>query len=265
VPSIDYSGRTALVTGASSGLGAEFARRLAARGANLILVARRKERLTQLERELTAQHGVSVTSIPLDLTADRAGQLLLDATTERSLEVHTVVNNAGFGSYGPFLQTDADLIRNEVQLNVAALVDISRAFLPQLTRFGDGALVNVASAAGFQPIPNMAIYGATKAFVLSFTEALWYETAPSGLMVLALCPGATDTEFFQVVGTEDAGVGAHQTAAEVVGLALAHLDKRNPGPSVISGWRNRAGILGVRLAPRRTVVTMAGRLMKSSE
>lgn len=201
---VDYRGRTTLITGASSGLGAEFARQLAARGSDLVLVARREDRLKALAGQLSAAHGVAVEPIAMDLSVDGCGELLAAEVDRRGITLSSVINNAGFGTYGRFHDEDPQRLRQEVGLDVMAVVDISRAFIGRLRSRGEGVLVNVASMAYYQPVPNMAVYGASKAFVLSFTEALWQESHGTGLRVIALSPGATKTEFFDVVGTEDA-------------------------------------------------------------
>jgi short-subunit dehydrogenase len=256
---INYAGSTALITGASAGLGAEFARELAARGANLILVARRTDRLDALASELTEKHKVTVTTLPADLAKPGAASALAQQIADRGLDVTTLINNAGFGTHGEFLTADPNRVSNEVALNVTALTDLTRAFYPMLVKHGTGALVNVASTAAFQPVPLMAVYAATKAYVLNFTEALWYEAKGSGLRVLALCPGATRTEFFEVAG-ENARIGDYQTAEQVVGLAIKTLDRPNAGPSIISGARNKITAWAERLVSRRALVGMSGTL-----
>ena len=258
---INYRGSTVLVTGASSGLGAEFAAQLAARGANLILVARRADRLEALRTELAAKHGVTVTPIPADLTAAGAASTLAAKITKLGLPVHSLINNAGFGSHNLFEDEDAARVHEEVALNVAAVVDLTKAFYDELLRHGTGVLVNVASTAGFQPIPRMAVYGASKAFVLSFTEALWFEARPHGLKVIALCPGATETEFFDVAGPK-ARAGRVQSASTVVRTALRALDRRNPPPSVVTGFTNVAATIAERVMPRRALVSAAGRVTR---
>lgn len=263
---VDYRGQTTLITGASSGLGEEFARRLAARGSHLVLVARRADRLEKLAAELSAAHGVEVASVPMDLGADRIADALLEELARRGITVTSLVNNAGFGTFGPLHQQDPARLRQELAVNVGAVVDISRAFIGPLRAHGKGVLVNVASMAAYQPIPQMAVYGATKAFVLSFTEALWHESQGTGLRVLALSPGATKTEFFDVVGTSEVNGGTRfQTCEEVVRTALAALDRKNPGPSVISGALNRVMAVGGRLLSRRQMVNSVGRLMPPAE
>lgn len=254
---IDYRGRTALITGASSGLGEEFARQLAARGANLVLVARRLDRLDALADELRTSHGITATSLECDLAAPGAAQALAAELSSRGLDVHTLINNAGFATHNRFENEEPARIAQEIDLNVRALVDITRAFYPTLLTHGDGALVNIASTAAYQPVPLMAVYAATKAFVLSFTEALWFEAKGNGLKVLAVSPGATKTEFFDVAG-EDARVGSLQTPVQVVRLALATLDRRNPPPSVVSGSGNRLTTEATKLLTRRGLVNLTG-------
>jgi short-subunit dehydrogenase len=175
--------------------------------------------------------------------------------------VTSLINNAGFGTYGQFHEEDAERVRKEIALDVSALVDISHALIDALRSSGTGFLINVASNAAYQPTPNMAVYGAAKAFVLSFTEALWYESRGTGLRILALSPGATSTEFFDVVGTDAADGGTpRQTPAQVVDTALRALDRKNPPPSVISGRRNQIMALGGRFVSRRLLVSGLGRM-----
>lgn len=254
---VDYRGQTTLITGASAGIGAEFARRIAARGSHVVLVARRRERLDELATELTAAHGVEAIVIPLDLSLPGAGQTLAEEVAGRGLTVTSVVNNAGFGTFGPFHTEDPQRLREEICVDVAGVVDISRAFIEPLRASGTGVLINVASMAAYQPVPNMAVYAAAKAFVLSFTEALWQESLGTGLRVLALSPGATSTEFFDVIGTDTTNGGTRQTPQEVVATALRALDRRTPPPSVVSGRLNRvmAG-LGRAVTRRRAVLLM---------
>jgi hypothetical protein len=258
---INYRDSTVLVTGASAGLGVEFANQLAARGANLILVARRLDRMDALAATLRSRHGVTVTTIAADLSTPTAGADLVKKVTKLGLPVHSLINNAGFGTHNPFGDEKAEQIHAEVALNVATVVDLTKAFWPELLSHGTGVLVNVASSAGFQPVPRMAVYGATKAFVLSFTEALWFEAKGSGLKVLALCPGATETEFFDTSGP-GARIGRAVGPEPVIRLALSTLDRRNPPPTVIHGFTNRAQIFGERLISRRLLVNAAGAITR---
>lgn len=263
---VDYRGQATLITGASSGLGEEFARRLAARGSDLVLVARREDRLRKLAEELSAAHGIEAVILPMDLGADRVGEVLSEELDRLGITVTSVINNAGFGTFGPLHLEDPARLRQELAVNVGAVVDISRAFIGRLRTHGKGVLVNVASMGAYQPVPHMAVYGATKAFVLSFTEALWYESRGTGLRVLALSPGATTTEFFDVIGTREVNGGTRfQTCEEVVRTTLRTLDRKNPGPSVISGALNRMMAVGGRLLSRRQMVRSVGRLMPAPD
>lgn len=258
---MDFRGQTALITGASSGIGAEFARRLAARGADVVLVARRTERLEELAATLSSTYGVTATSISADLAAQGAAQRLVEEMTERGLVVDVLVNNAGFATHGPFVADDLARVHDEMALNVVAVVELSRLLVPGMVERRRGAVVNVASTAAFQPVPTMAVYGATKAFVLSFTEALWGELEGTGVRALALCPGATETEFFDVAGA-DAQVGAErQPVGEVVDLALESLAKGRP--SVVAGRRNALAARLPRLVSRRQTIRLTKRVMTS--
>jgi short-subunit dehydrogenase len=261
---IDYRKQTTIVTGASSGLGAEFARQLAARGSNLVLVARRADRLESLAEELTRDHGITVTVIARNLGQPDAGRALRAVLESRGIHATSLVNNAGFGTHDAFKDEDAARLQSMIALNVGALVDLSRAYIDPLTSAGSGVLINVASLLGFQPTPYMSVYGATKAFVLSFTEGLWEESRGSGLRVLAVCPGAMDTEFFDAAGSQTADYGAKRLTPEaVVKTALATLDRRSAPPSVITNGRPLA--LATKLLPRRQVVQIMGRMARRKQ
>ncbi len=255
-----YQGKTALITGASAGIGAEFARALAARGANVILVARSEDRLRALADELARDHGVRADVIATDLTRPGAARDIRAAVDARGLAVDVLVNNAGFGTHAPFETLAPERDGAEVALNVTAVVDLTHLFLPAMLAKGDGAVVNVASLAAFQPLPYMAVYGATKAFVLSFSEALWAECRGRGVRVLALCPGATATEFFDVVGT-DAGVrGAKRTPAQVVATGLRGLER---GRSyAVDGLANYLAAQASRVLPRGLVARLMERVTR---
>lgn len=194
--------------------------------------------------------------VALDLSVPGAGRALAAATADRGLSVTSLVNNAGFGTDGPFHEEDAERLGQQINVNVANLVDITRTFIGPLRTAGTGVLVNVASMAAHNPIPGMATYAATKAFVLNFTEALWYESRPTGLRVLALSPGLTSTEFFDVLGG-DAYSGSYQTPADVVRTALRALDRGAPRPSITSGRLNATVTSGVRLLTRKRTVLAA--------
>src|SRR5215211_9075760 len=258
---IDYHRQTIIVTGASSGLGAEFACQLARRGASLVLVARRADRLQSLAAELTRAHSVAVTVVARDLGLPDAGRTLRAELESRGIYATGLVNNAGFGTHNAFTDEDPDRLQSMIALNVSALVDLSRAYIDPLSSADTGVLINVASLLGFQPTPYMSVYGATKAFVLSFTEGLWEESRGSRLRVLAVCPGAMDTEFFDAAGSQTADYGAKRLTPEaVVKTALATLDRRSAPPSVITNGRPLA--LATKLLPRRQVVQITGRMAR---
>jgi hypothetical protein len=243
----------ALVTGASAGLGVEFARQLAKRGQRLVLAARRKDRLEALAKELGNARVVAI-----DLSeADAAAKLLanIDAAGER---VDLLVNNAGFGLIGRFAELDAKRERQMIDLNVGVLVELCRAVAPEMIARKSGGIINVASTAAFQPGPNMAVYFATKAFVLSFTEALHEELKPHGVKVSCLCPGPTRTEFGEVAGFGGNSLfdRTAMNAPEVVEAGLKALDKNRA--VMVPGLVNKIGATSTRFAPRSVVRKIAG-------
>ena len=193
---------TALVTGASSGIGRELAERFAEDGSDLVVVARSEGRLRELAERLHDEYGVHVTVAAKDLTDPEAPAALVEALRERDVTVDVLVNNAGFATAGPFVETDGDRERDEILLNVVALTDLTKQFLPGMVRRGEGAVLNVASLAGFQPGPYMAVYYATKAYVLHFSEAVWYELRDTPVSVTTLCPGPVETKFASRAGVE---------------------------------------------------------------
>jgi short-subunit dehydrogenase len=255
----DFGRSTALVTGASSGLGERFALALAGRGADVVLVARRGDRLEGLADHIRGDHRRQATVMVADLARPGAGAALAERVTAAGITVDTLVNTAGFATHCRLLDEKPDRIDDEIALNVTTVVDLTHAFLPGMVARGRGAIVNIASTAAFQPVPSMAVYGASKAFVLSFTEAVAHETRGTGVRVLALCPGATDTEFFDVAG-EAASVGRRQTPAEVVAVALHALDRRRTPPSIVPGVSNRIGTVLPRFLTRRAALAVVGRL-----
>jgi uncharacterized protein len=260
---MEYNGQRALVTGASSGIGAVFARELARRGADLILVARSGGKLAALADELSASHGVAADIAVADLAEPLAASELADSLRARDLQIDIVVNNAGFGLFAPVYEADAAVLADMVRVNVGALVDLTRLYLPGMVERDRGAIINVGSTAGFQPVPYMAVYGATKAFVLSFTEALWAETRGTGVRVTALCPGSTDTGFFEVAG-EDAQVGHRIAPDRVVHAAFRALDRRS-STVVTGGLESWMLTNSSRLAPRQLVARMAERTMRPNK
>jgi short-subunit dehydrogenase len=254
------SGHRALITGASGGIGEAFARLLAARGMDLVLVARSEDKLRALAEELSRAHGIRVEVLAKDLSRPGAPREIHAACEARGLPVDVLINNAGFGSHGPFEESAFERQHEQVMLNVSALVDLTHLFLPAMLSRGTGGVLNVASIASYQPVPYMAVYGATKAFVLSFTEALWGETRERGVRVTALCPGPVETGFFDVVGTRDAAVGPMATPEQVAAMGLRGLEQGRA--SVVPGWRNRFQVALPRFLPRALIVQVAAKMMK---
>ncbi|WP_084073064.1 SDR family oxidoreductase [Demequina sp. NBRC 110052] len=250
----------AVVTGASSGLGAEFARRLAALGTDVVLVARRMDRLAVLAERLQATHGIRATPIEVDLAQDGASQRLVQELERRSIAPDGLVNCAGFGVDGPFAEHDPDVVRSLLAVNVVALTELSRLLLPQIMASGRGVLVNVASTASYQPLPSIALYAASKAYVRSLTEALWKEAEGTGARILAFSPGPTETEFFAVAGSERFKVGQVLSIEQVVDVAFRELARAKPGPSRIAGVRNVLTAFAPRLVPTRVSLDVASRL-----
>lgn len=233
-----------LVTGASAGLGAEFARQCAARGDELVLVARRRDRLEALAAEIGRAH-----VIVADLAAPGAAQRLLAEVEGAGLVVSRLINNAGFGLIGRFAALPAERQREMIDLNVATLVDLCRLVLPAMATRGEGGVLNVASTAAFQAGPGMAVYFATKAFVLSFTEALHQEVKGSGVKVSALCPGPTATEFGAVAGMTGQRFDRFSSDAQrVVAAGLQGLERNQA--IVVPGLMNKITAQSNRLLPR---------------
>jgi len=248
--------QTALVTGASSGIGEQIALQLGARGINLVLSARSEDKLQSLAGRLRAENpGIGVEVLPADLAEPGGAKDLADRLAAAGTPVDVLVNNAGFGSHNRLIDEDPDNLAHEIQLNCSSLVTLTARLLPAMVERGRGGVLNVASTAGFQPIPTMAVYAATKAFVVSFTEALWAETRATGVRVVALCPGPTETGFFDATG-KDFMTGGRQTAEEVAAVGVkAFFDGR--GPTVVSGTLNRVMASSSRLAPRAVVARIA--------
>ena len=253
---------TTLITGASSGIGEAFARKLAARGQNLLLVARSEDKLITLCNELGRIKSISAQYIAMDLSERNAPARLFEETRKRELEIDLLINNAGFGSMGHFAKLDLARELNMIDLNVRSLVELTHRFLQPMRERKSGAIINVASTAGFQAVPFMATYAATKAFVLSFSEALWEENRPLGIKVMAICPGVTDTNFFEASRMQRPPARVSQTPEEVVDAALRGLKR---GKShVISGWTNFFMIETERLVPRSLILRVAGAVLRNA-
>ncbi len=252
-PFAERFGGAALVTGASAGLGLAFARALAARKMDLVLVARRRERMEELARELAAAHGVAVEVVASDLTAPGATAELQRALARKKVAVGLLVCSAGFGGQGAFVELDAATQARMVDLNCRVVVEHCGAFIPAMVERGRGGVILFASIAAYQPCPYWAVYGATKAFNLMLGEALWAELEPRGVEVLALSPGYTATEFQEVAKTKK-NVGAMATPEDVVAHALRSLGRV---PSTVHGKANWLMVSSSRLSPRKTVARMS--------
>lgn len=249
----------ALVTGASAGIGHEFVLQLAARGYDVILVARRRERLDELAARVRAEHDVERAEVIAADLADPAAPVAIAASVaELGLNVDLLVNNAGFGTHGRFEKLDPTREHDEINVNVASLVALTHAFLPAMLARGHGGVINVASTASFQPVPYMAVYGATKAFVCSFSEALHEEVRRRGVRVIALCPGPTATEFFGN-GHVLEPKAPIRTVRDVVLTGLRAYDAATP--VAIDGLFNKLLIFFSRTMPRKSVLAIAARIM----
>lgn len=256
----DYRGKVALITGASSGIGRAFAFALAQRGASLVLVARSGDVLQQLADTLQRDYGCRADVLPADLAAIDAASIIDRQLAAADIRVDVLVNCAGFATYGRFETIPLARQRDELMVNCLAPMALTHALLPGMLARGSGAIVNVASTAAFQPDPYMAIYGATKSFLLSFSEALWAESRARGVRVLALCPGATQTAFFDVVDAEEAAVGARMPVERVVDDALWALDRHRSHRVV--GTRNRWLANLQRVLSRQTSLALVEKILR---
>jgi uncharacterized protein len=258
----DYRGTTALVTGASSGIGAAFAQSLAERGANLVLVARSIDVLDETASRLRSSFPIAVETMRIDL-ADRGDREQLIERYE-TREIDVLINNAGLGSHGALTEVPPAEVLHLVELNCAAVVELTRAFLPRMLQQDSGGVINVASTAAFQPTPQMATYGATKAFVLSFSQALSTECRRSGVNVLAFCPGAVATNFSSALGEPRLTDRVFSRAPGAAYVVPGALDAFAHSKSLyIPGMSNRVAAISVRLAPRRLTALVADRLLRA--
>jgi short-subunit dehydrogenase len=255
----NWFGKWALITGASAGIGVALAEELASGGTNLVLTARRKDRLDELARRLTAAHKVRSEIFPADLADPTAPEKIFSFTKEKGIEIDLLINNAGFGAYGEFHSVEKQRLLDMVQVNCHAVVHLTRLYLPEMVARRRGDILILASTASFQAVPYISTYAATKAFDLLFAEGLAEEMKPYGIRVCALCPGSTETEFHIVSGQEKFKRNA-ETAEKVAHTGLKALAA---GKSyVISGLGNYLGAHGERLVPRRFVTKIAANMFK---
>jgi len=245
-----------MITGASAGIGEAFAKQLAQSGSHLILVARRKEKLDALAKELSEQYGVQIETLSVDLSASGSSENLAQQVTEAGWSINGLINNAGIGDRGSFMDLSLDRQLQMIQLNVTSLIELTHRLLPNILKQQQPYIINVASTAAFQAGPNMTIYYATKAFVLSFSEALYEELSDKGVSVSALCPGATASEFAAEANMTDTKLfkAGAMTAEAVVKKAL----KNKHRAIVITGWKNIFGVWSGKFTPRSITRKLAG-------
>lgn len=250
-----------LITGASGGIGEAFARRLAAEGHNLFLVARSEDKLSAICDELATLHKIDAKYFAADLIDVDSDVAVFEETEKLGLEIDWLINNAGFGSMGDFAALDLERELEMIELNITAIVALTHHFLNKMRKRKSGTIINVSSGAGFQPIPFFATYAATKAFVTSFSEAIAEENRPFGVHILALCPGTTDTGFFEASGIKDPiRVKGVQTPEQVVDAALRALKRGRS--KVVSGWMNYLVATAVNLIPNSLITRVMAKPLK---
>jgi len=252
--------KVTLITGASGGIGEAFARKLAADGHNLVLAARSENKLHELCDELMFRHKITAHYVAIDLTDVKADLRLFEETEKHGMEVDWLINNAGFGSMGDFAEIELERQLEMISLNVLTLVALTHRYLRQMRERKRGTIINISSTAGFQPVPFMATYAATKAFVSSFTEAIAEENRRFGITVTAVCPGPTDTNFFAAAEAEPLQMKGMQSPEDVVETALNAVGRGKS--KVISGWTNRIGAFLGTLAPNSLVTKTIGGFLR---
>jgi len=255
----------ALITGASSGLGVDFAHELAAKGSNLVLVARREERMRELATELEARHAIQTKVISMDLSLPGIGAELKALLDNEGIAVDVLINNAGFGIFGEFIHQSLEKTLNMVQLNVTSLTELTHVFASDMAKRKRGQILLVASVVAYQSSPNYAAYGASKAFVLSLGEALHEELKPYGVTVTVLSPGATATEFFEVSGQKSTPMKQAfmmpSRAVAKIGLAAMECGRA----TIVSGWKNSLMAWSTRLMPRIVQRKIAHRILREEK
>jgi short-subunit dehydrogenase len=258
------TGKTALVTGASAGIGAELARLFAAEGHDVVLVARRGDKLAALAADLANKHTANAVILAEDLTDPAAPERIASEVAKRGIAVEFLVNSAGFGTTGAFVELDLARELAMVEVNVNALVRLTRLFLPPMVARGSGRVLNLGSTAGFLPGPFMAVYYASKAFVNSFSEALSYELRGTGVTVTVCCPGATATEFAHVAGNDKSRLFQRGAMTATSVAAQAYREMMRGGAMAIPGWRNKLSMQSLRIAPRTTLRRIAASLNRTT-
>jgi len=258
-----WAGKWALITGASAGIGMAIARELAAGGTNLVLTARRRDRLAGLAGELSTKHNIRTVVCVADLAQTSGPDELFAFTEGKNIAVDLLVNNAGFGASGEFRKTKVERLVEMVQVNVSAVVHLTHLYLPGMIERGNGDILILASTAAFQPVPYLTTYAATKSFDLQFAEGLAEEVGQYGVHVCALCPGSTESEFLQVAGQRHHTKRPQETAEKVARVGLRALAAGKI--SVVSGMTNWLGAEAVRFVPRRMVTRIVGGMFRPRE
>ncbi len=263
---MELKGKTALVTGASSGLGSCFAEQLARRGVNLVITARRAERLEKLAGELSDRHGVQVSCLPLDLAEPGAAKRLFDQTEGAGRPIDILINNAGFASFGPFSRQSWETVNKLILVDILALTELTHRFIQAMVPRKRGHILNVASFAAYMPVPGHAVYASAKTYVRNFTEALAHEIRKTRVRACCLCPGSTATEFWEVAGQKRppflirATMSSPEKVARI-GLKALFRRRRN----VVSGFLNKLVVWLTRFSPRRFAVRLAALVAGRSE
>ena len=258
--------KTALITGASSGIGETFAEELAKKNHNLILVARSQDKLNALAARLSSNYQVQAEVIVQDLTKPSAAKTVFDLVRAKGMVVDLLINNAGFGDYGAFCDRPLHKQMSMIQLNIAAVVELTGLFLPSMQQRSSGAIINVSSIAGFQPIPYMSVYAASKAFILNFSEALWAENKDTGVNILVTCPGPTESKFYDRADFPDDATGLNgmtmASADKVVEETLQALEEER-STAVVGGFANQLIVNLPRLVPRDLLANIVGKQFKN--
>jgi len=255
--------RTALITGASNGIGYELSKLFAADGYQLVLVARSAQKMEELAQELRREHKINVTVLAKDLSLPGAAQEIFQALSAQKIEIDVLVNNAGFGINEQFARTSSQDVQQMLQLNVVSLTTLTHLFLPMMKQRGAGRILNVGSTGSFSPVASMAVYGATKAYVLSFSEALSEELRGTGISVTALCPGVTSTGFQSRAGMGETMLHrlSQMTAKEVAQIGYRAMQREKA--VVVPGFINRLIVESIRLTPRAIVRRVTHRMMEA--
>lgn len=255
-----FKNSTALITGASSGIGKAYAQKLASLGINLILTARSEQKLNDLADELRKKYNVTVEVIVLDLAQPNSAQTLFDEVQARKLSVEILINNAGFGKWTKFLDQSVATYQEMITLNISSVTSLCYLFLPHMLANKKGIMINISSTGAFQPLPYIAVYGASKSYVLQFTEALAGEYASSGVKFLAVCPGNTETNFTQVANADTSGMKS-STVDDVVSATVAALDKNKP--TLVVGYSNYLTSQLPRILSRKKMINLVEGMLRT--